>query len=67
MDLIEGFDRDLLCDPQTSGGLLISVAEAGIDEVVDLLRTEGVPHRSIGQMDDSGSALPSSAPLVTFH
>jgi hypothetical protein len=43
------------------------VAEAGIDEVVDLLRTEGVPHRSIGQMDDSGSALPSSAPLVTFH
>lgn len=67
VDLIEGFDRDLLCDPQTSGGLLISVAEAGIDEVVDLLRTEGVPHRSIGQMDDSGSALPSSAPLVTFH
>lgn len=36
-----GWMRDLLCDPQTSGGLLISVAPDEADRVLDLARAEG--------------------------
>jgi selenide,water dikinase len=33
--------RGLLCDPQTSGGLLISVAKTQVDSVLDLARRRG--------------------------
>ncbi|MGI9169616.1 MAG: selenide, water dikinase SelD [Caulobacteraceae bacterium] len=33
--------RDILCDPQTSGGLLIAVEESGAAEVLDLARSRG--------------------------
>jgi selenide,water dikinase len=33
--------RELLCDPQTSGGLLIAVGPAGADEVLALLERRG--------------------------
>jgi len=42
---VEGLEpgprRDLLTDPQTSGGLLIAVAEAGADRLLALARDEG--------------------------
>ncbi|HEY1224584.1 MAG TPA: selenide, water dikinase SelD [Brevundimonas sp.] len=44
VDLPAGFGdwrRDLLTDPQTSGGLLIAVAEDQADAVLDLARAEG--------------------------
>jgi selenide,water dikinase len=54
---IDGFERDLMCDPQTSGGLLISVGEAGVEQVVNVLKKEGLPYDSIGRMGNGqGSA-----------
>ncbi len=48
---IEGFLRDALCDPQTSGGLLVSVSAAASSNVEMILRNAGLPHVAIGQMD----------------
>lgn len=44
VDLPEGLDgwrQDLLCDPQTSGGLLVSVAADQADAVLELIRDAG--------------------------
>lgn len=38
---ITAWQRDLLCDPQTSGGLLIAVAPDQADAVLDLARRHG--------------------------
>ena len=38
---LEDWRRDLLCDPQTSGGLLIAADPAAAEAVVDLARREG--------------------------
>ncbi len=46
----EGFTRDLLCDPQTSGGLLVSASPAAAPDVATLLAAAGLPHRPIGRM-----------------
>ena len=40
-DALPDWRRDLLTDPQTSGGLLIAVAEAGAPAVLDLVRGRG--------------------------
>ena len=37
------FARDLVCDPQTSGGLLVSVAPNAAAEVRAALQAEGLP------------------------
>ena len=50
LDIPEGFTRDLLCDPQTSGGLLVSVAPQSIDFVIDVLREHNLPVNIIGEM-----------------
>jgi selenide,water dikinase len=42
-----GARRDLLTDPQTSGGLLISVAEDQVSELLDLARADGFDHATI--------------------
>jgi selenide,water dikinase len=44
VDLPAGLDdwrRDLLCDPQTSGGLLVSVAPGAADAVLAFVRGQG--------------------------
>jgi selenide,water dikinase len=38
---LQAWERNLLCDPQTSGGLLISCASAAAGDVLDLLRQGG--------------------------
>ncbi|HEX5379204.1 MAG TPA: selenide, water dikinase SelD [Phenylobacterium sp.] len=40
-DVLEGWKRDLLCDPQTSGGLLIAVAPEQAADVLALVRGRG--------------------------
>ena len=50
LDIPEGFTRDLLCDPQTSGGLLISVEKESIDAVKEILRAHNLPTNIIGQI-----------------
>ena len=45
------WQRDLLCDPQTSGGLLIAVAPHGAQPVLETLRTAGFDRAAVvGEM-----------------
>ena len=47
---VADFDRDLLCDPQTSGGLLLAVHPNGADEVVKTLSSDGSHAEPIGEV-----------------
>jgi selenide,water dikinase len=47
---LEDWRRDLLTDPQTSGGLLIAVAEAGADALQGLARIEGFAAHVVGRV-----------------
>ena len=46
-DDISDQQRLLLCDAQTSGGLLISVAKEKVDQLVSELETSGVETRAV--------------------
>ena len=50
LDGASDFVRDLVCDPQTSGGLLLSVAPESAGEVEEVLQAEGLPSSSIGEV-----------------
>ncbi|SHI20555.1 selenide, water dikinase SelD [Ferrimonas marina] len=43
-------DQALVCDPQTSGGLLVAVAPSQADTVAELLQQAGLPHHCIGSL-----------------
>ena len=45
---------DVLFDPQTSGGLLVSVDASQADALVSRLRDEGLPAAVIGQVVERG-------------
>jgi selenide,water dikinase len=47
---VEGFERDVLCDPQTSGGLLLSVSLDYVDAVEVILKKAGLPAHPIGSL-----------------
>jgi selenide, water dikinase len=47
----------ILCDPQTSGGLLIAVEPAASDEVEELLRTNGMQAHAFGTLVDRREVL----------
>ncbi len=48
---VEDWQRDLLCDPQTSGGLLVAVGPEGVSRVMELIRAAGFGQtRVIGEM-----------------
>ena len=42
--------RDILCDPQTSGGLLAMVSEDGLDDFMRITQENGLDLTAIGQM-----------------
>ena len=44
---LDSWRRDVLCDPQTSGGLLIAVHPDGVDDVLDLARSNGFSQAAI--------------------
>jgi selenide,water dikinase len=46
-DAIEGWQRDILCDPQTSGGLLIACAADAADDVLSRVRAVGFAQAAI--------------------
>lgn len=52
-----GFLRDLLCDPQTSGGLLVSVAPDSVEAVVELGERFGLDLSPIGVITASKDTL----------
>ena len=43
-------EKAIVCDPQTSGGLLISVAESAIEQVRELLKAQGKHAEPIGRI-----------------
>jgi selenide,water dikinase len=50
---LQDWQRDLLCDPQTSGGLLVAVAPDGVTTVLQLLNAAGFDQAAvIGEMWD---------------
>lgn len=49
--------RNLLFDPQTSGGLLISVSPAGAEEIIDTLASKGQTACVIGRVVNRGPHL----------
>jgi selenide, water dikinase len=50
--------RTILFDPQTAGGLLLSVARADTAALLDALKSVGVPAVEIGEV------LPPGKPLI---
>ncbi len=55
LSLSEPVQRDIVCDPQTSGGLLIGVSPDSIDEVRTILETEKLWTKPVGIMVSQGS------------
>jgi selenide,water dikinase len=52
------FQRAVLCDPQTSGGLLIAVRPEARDEIASRLHAAGLPGRPIGELSIATSDQP---------
>lgn len=51
-------DQALLCDPQTSGGLLVACAEESVSEVLDVFRSHGFAAAAvIGEATDGEARL----------
>ena len=50
LDGVPDFVRDLVCDPQTSGGLLLSVAPDSAGQVEQVLQAEGLQSAPIGEV-----------------
>ena len=64
IDIPAGFTRDLLCDPQTSGGLLVSVSnDSSISVVENILKSHGLPSTIIGELTPTPS---SGSPIITL-
>lgn len=52
--------QTLLCDPQTSGGLLLAIAPNSIEEATTVLKAAGCFYQSIGHM----SSITEAQPLI---
>lgn len=49
--------QKILCDPQTSGGLLVAVKPASEDEFMETMKSSGMNLHAIGKLVDAGSDL----------
>ena len=52
------FQRAILCDPQTSGGLLVSVRPEACKKVQSILQAADLPSASIGMLSTAASTTP---------
>jgi selenide,water dikinase len=43
--------KELVADPQTSGGLLIAVDPASVEELADILQERGLYHKPVGMLE----------------
>jgi selenide,water dikinase len=53
--------REILCDPQTSGGLLVTVSDEGVDEFLRVTKENGLELEAIGHLVE-----PSESALITL-
>ena len=51
-------NRAILCDPQTSGGLLVTVDPKHVQTLQRLLESRSLPHAVIGSLQTAAEALP---------
>jgi len=51
------YQRSILCDPQTSGGLLVAVETEEIDSFLDTAKKQGFDLESIGKFETRGEFL----------
>lgn len=56
--------KQLLCDPQTSGGLLIAVEPVGQRQVTELLEVAGLYAKPIGQLISKVTTCATHTPLI---
>ncbi len=49
--------RDILCDPQTSGGLLIAVQPDVVEELEHLLKENGIDAQPFGELEEQNEFL----------
>jgi selenide,water dikinase len=57
-EALPDWKRDLLCDPQTSGGLLLAVDPAVVETVLALLRGRGFGYASVvGRLKDGPAQI----------
>jgi selenide,water dikinase len=62
-EALPGWKRDLLCDPQTSGGLLVAVDPAEAAAVLDLLRRRGFTSASVvGRLTEGPAGIEITDP-----
>jgi len=54
---LQGFEENLLYDPQTSGGLLMAIAEKNAQHLFSALQSEGDNVAIIGQVEDGDSRI----------
>jgi len=50
LDITDEDQKTILCDPQTSGGLLIAVSEEASAKVENLLKSKGLIAHSFGKL-----------------
>jgi selenophosphate synthase len=60
---MDGFTMAQLCDPQTSGGLLLFVAPSQANDVAQTLEERGLPSRPIGR----AIAATEGSPLLQLN
>jgi selenide,water dikinase len=59
---VADWQREILCDPQTSGGLLVAVAPDAADRALKLIRSSGFDHAAvIGELYDGPPGITISA------
>ena len=58
MPELTDFQRAILCDPQTSGGLLVSVRPEACAQVQSVLQAADLPSTSIGTLSTAASSTP---------
>ena len=49
----------VLCDPQTSGGLLVAVSPGALSDVQRLLHEQKLPSAVVGSLTPSGNGKPA--------
>lgn len=50
LPLLTDTEKAIICDPQTSGGLLIAVSNEAENEVIALLKQHGIQANGIGSL-----------------
>ena len=52
---LSDIEKSIICDPQTSGGLLVSVSKDGLQDLQDLMRLNNLDLKPIGEILDEST------------